>query len=179
MKNAFCWTVLGLVSLFVASFLAAKTERASTCAICREGRTEWDYLGLRWSRRTGTDLSRWYAARVEPEHAHLWERSPCSYETNIWGSSLGSACRAERPPIWALPPATQKAVYMKFADPLAAKALFAGLARARDGDEGRRVVRALGEGESAGFPVPGDDWWAARSSRPAPRPFASGPAAPL
>lgn len=169
MKNVLGWAVLGLVSVFVASFLVAKTEHASTCLICREARTEWDYLGLRWSRRTGTDLSRWYAARVEPEHAHLWERGPCYYETNIWGSSLGSGCRADRHPIWALSPATQKAVTMKFADPLAAKALFAGFVR--EGDRGRGVVRALGEWESAGFPGTWDGWWAGRS---APRPSPSG-----
>ena len=162
MKNVLGWAVLGLVSLSVASFLATKTEHTSTCAICRMGRSEWDYLGLRWSRRSGTDLSRWYAARVEPEHAHLWERGPCSYETNIWGSSLGSACRADRHPIWTLAPSTQKAAYRKFDDPLAAKALFAGLAGAGPRGEGDRIVRALGEWEAAGFPGTWDDWRAGR-----------------
>lgn len=171
-KNAVGWGVLGLVALVVASFLAAKTRRGATCLLCRAERTEWEYLGLRWSHASDDGLGRWYAAHVEPEHAHLWEPSPCYYETNLWGSSLGSGCYTGRHPIWTLAPATQKAVYRKLADPPAARVLFAGLADDRgDTDRGDRVVRALGEWEAAGFPGTWDAWWSGRSATPpSPRP---------
>ncbi len=165
MKGVVGWAVIGMLSLFVGSFLVSRTRQASTCVICRADREGWEYLGLRGGRESATDLSRWYAAHVEPAHAHLWEPSPCYYETNIWGSSLGSGCYVGRYPIWKLAPATQKAVYLHFRDPLEARTLFVGLATdgSHDAQEGRRVVRSLGEWEAAGFPGHWEEWQARRT----------------
>lgn len=48
---------------------------------------------------------------------------------------MGVACIPDRYPIWLLPPATQMEAYRHFADPMEAKALFAGLTDAETHDD--------------------------------------------
>jgi hypothetical protein len=162
------WAVLGVPIVFVAGCFVPVTYERSTCVVCRRFRLTTTYAGLPVTKERDTACSRWYAAHVEPRHAHVWERSTCVYDSDLWGTPWGVGCRPGHYPIHLLPPDTQLAVYQHFKEPLKAKALFADLTDAKthddridehDEDKGHLIVRAIGEWETAGFPGTWDEWW--------------------
>lgn len=159
---------LGLVLVFVSGCFVTVTHEGSTCVLCRSYRRVTTYGLVPVTRRYETECSRWYAAHVEPRHAHIWERGTCVYESDFWGFARGVGCCPGRFPIWLLPPGTQMAAYQHFQDPLEARALFAGLTDARsrddrldehDEDKGHLTVQAIEAWASAGFPGTWSVWW--------------------
>jgi hypothetical protein len=159
MRSVVCWAVFVAVSLLLATGLVPMTRRGSTCVLCRADRLEWACLGVRWSCDARTACSRWYAAHVEPTHTHVWVRSPCYYEVNLWGAEIGSGCYPRPHPIWRLPPETQLAVYQHLANPAEARGLFTGA-----GDH--RVVRAVVAWAAAKFPGTWARWYETHGGEP-------------
>jgi hypothetical protein len=162
------WALLGLATISVSGCLVPVTYERYTCVVCRLFRLKTTYGFVPVSRRSETECSRWYSAHVEPRHDHVWERSTCVYEGDLWGFPHSVGCSPGRYPIWMLSSETQMRVYQHFKNPLDAKALFAGLTDARthgdrldehDDDKGRLIVRSLEEWDAAGFPGNWQDWW--------------------
>jgi hypothetical protein len=160
--------LLALVGVFVAGCFVPVTHEGSTCVLCRAYRRQTTYAFMPVTSHEENQCSRWYAAHVEPRHAHVWERGTCVYESDLWGSPRSVACSSGHFPIWLLPPETQMAAYQHFQDPLEAKALFAGLTDARihddrldehDDDKGHLIVKAIEEWAAAGFPGTWQAWW--------------------
>jgi hypothetical protein len=158
---------IGVLALVVAWNVPVAHLR-QTCVVCRLHRSDRTCLGLTRSTYSDNECSRWYAAHVEPQHAHTWERSTCVYESNLLGISMRVGCRPGRYPICLLDPSTQLGVYRHFKDPLEAKKLFEGLTDAKtyndrldedDEDRGHLTVGAIREWESAGFPGTWGEWW--------------------
>src|SRR6516164_5257607 len=126
MSRVFGVVVGGLI-IAVAGCVVPVSYEKSTCVICRLFRLTTTYGVVPVTRHFENECSRWYAACVEQRHAHVWERSTCVYESDLWGFSRSVGCRPGHYPIWLLPPETQMEVYQHFKDPFEAKALFAGL----------------------------------------------------
>jgi len=79
------WALLGLATLSVSGCLVPVTYEKYTCVVCRLFRVKTTYGFVPVSRRSETECSRWYSDHVEPRHDHVWERSTCVYEGDLWG----------------------------------------------------------------------------------------------
>lgn len=62
------------LALMAAAILLpnAYSGRRYTCAACRIERVNHRFLAHHWDTLRETECSRWYAANVEPAHAHSW-----------------------------------------------------------------------------------------------------------
>lgn len=87
MRHAWKFAIVAGVALVVANFITV-SHSSYTCVLCRSYRFDWKCLGVVIPSYAETDCSRWYAAHVEPSHAHLWERGTCVSETNLLGRPL-------------------------------------------------------------------------------------------
>lgn len=168
MRKYVRWVVLGVVCVSVAGCVVPVTYEKFTCVICRRFRLTTRYAGVPVTRDRDNECSRWYAAHVEPKHAHVWERSTCVNVSNLWGMDRGVGCRPGHYPIHLLPPDTQMRVYRHFKNPLEAKALFAKLTDAKTYNDrleedfrskGHLTVEAIKAWEAAGFPDTWGEWW--------------------
>jgi hypothetical protein len=157
----------GVLALVIASCVQV-SRLSHSCVVCRLHRVDATCLGLTHSTYSETDCSRWYAAHVEPQHVHVWERGTCQYTSNLLGMPASVGCSPGRFPIMLLSPTTQMKVYQHFQAPLEAKRLFANLTDAKthgdrldeeDEDRGHLTVDAIEAWESAGFPGEWGEWW--------------------
>jgi hypothetical protein len=157
----------GLVFLALGS-IEAGSSLSHTCVLCRLGRVDTTWFGLTRSTFHENECSRWYAANVEPNHTHIWERGTCETILNGLAQPVGVGCRPGHYPIRLLDPSTQMHAYQHFHDRQKAKDLFRNLTDAKTFDDrleedfqskGHLIVRSMEEWEVAGFPGTWDDWW--------------------
>src|SRR5689334_19479960 len=94
-----------VVLLVLGSYVPVARWR-ETCVVCRLTRAHSSYGPIPITRHYENECSRWYAAHVEPRHAHVWERGTCVYETNLYGMPRSVGCRPGHYPIWMLSPTT-------------------------------------------------------------------------
>jgi hypothetical protein len=169
------WYIIAALILGGAGFLVvalrsreAGSSMSYTCVLCRIGRVEKTWFGLKSTSSYDNECSRWYPNNVEPSHTHVWERGTCMRLLNGLGRPKGFACSPGRFPIWLLSPSTQMNVYEHFEDRQKAKELFSNLTDAKINDDrlnehddykGHLIVRSIEEWEVAGFPGTWDDWW--------------------
>lgn len=161
--------VVGVLFIGWAIVTGVEVSRLNhTCAICRQYRLDTTCFGMTRSTYSDTECSRWYAAEVEPVHAHVWQSSTCCYSSDLFGGARSVGCSPGRFTMMLLSPDTQLEVYQHFKDPLEAKKLFVSLADPKisedrlDGDfrdRGHLTVDALQQWEAAGFPGTWDEWW--------------------
>ncbi|HEV3162593.1 MAG TPA: hypothetical protein VGZ22_01035 [Isosphaeraceae bacterium] len=170
--------LIGFIALGVLALLFAHHVQISrlshTCVTCRLTRVDATCFGFTHSTYYPNECSQWYAAHVEPAHAHVWERGTCEYTSNLLGKPLFVGCNPGHYPILLLEPSTQMRAYQHFKDPLEAKRLFESLTDektyndrldAEDDDRGELTVRAIQEWESHGFPGTWAEWWARFSTK--------------
>jgi hypothetical protein len=143
------------------------TRKSRTCLICRLTQVDTASAGQTTTNYEENACSRWYVAKVEPKHAHVWEESTCTVVSNLDGSHWFVKCNPGHFSIWQLNPETQLAVYQHFKSPAEARDLFLSLADAktcndrleRDKTKGHLIVDALEEWEAAEFPGTWKEWW--------------------
>jgi hypothetical protein len=165
-RQLFGIIALGGFALVVASCIPV-SRLSHTCVACRLDRVDATCFGFARSTYYENECSLWYAAHVEPVHAHTWERGTCCYESNLLGKPLSVGCRPGHYPIRLLDSSTQMRVYQHFKDRLEAKRLFESLTDEKtyndrleeDEDRGHLTVRALQAWEAEGFPDTWEQWW--------------------
>jgi hypothetical protein len=143
-------------------------QTSRTCLICRLKQVDTASAERTTTKYEENECSRWYAAKVEPKHTHVWEDSTCTFVSNADGSPAFVACNPGHYPIWQLSPKTQVAVYQHFKNLTEARDLFLSLADAKtyndrldehDADKGHLIVDALAEWEAADFSGTWKEWW--------------------
>ena len=102
-----------------------------TCALCRQNRTDYVYLGITWkSVRRDTSCSRWYRQNVEVSHEHIWIHARSSAIRNVFGQRFGAIDRdPDGRMIWKLSPDDQIAIYQHLPNVADGKEIFRRLAK--------------------------------------------------
>jgi hypothetical protein len=164
-----------LASLIIAAGLAfiryspAGYSQGASCALCRMGRSDMTLFGSPRTTYHENDFSRWYAARIEPRHTHIWEPYSNVAELNAFGKTIGGGTgRHASIPIRLLSESEHRRFLEHVTNPVALEDLFAEVhasaAKAVDDPiedgKGFVIVDAIRHWQWAGYPGNWDDWWA-------------------
>jgi hypothetical protein len=136
--------------------LPTYSRRPYTCAACRTNKTDYQLLGLNWSREEETDCSRWYTENVERSDTHAWIACTYCRRIGIPGLGAGYGCFVGGP-LTGLSRTVQISIYQRFEDRLEAKRLFIQLGQT--GADTHRMWEALMRWIDRDYPGTWRHWW--------------------